>query len=83
MSKMYIEVDFNSMTKDGKRVLVNTTFRPELLKHIFPNQEVVLYTVNDIEVDGHIEMDKDTDGREWWYGVPDWSTRRDNITDES
>jgi len=83
MSKMYIEVDFNSMTKDGKRVLVNTTFRPELLKRIFPNQEVVLYTANDVEVDGHIEMDKDADGREWWYGVPDWSTRRDNITDES
>ena len=84
MSKMYIEVDFNTMQQDEKeRVRINTVVESELLGKIFPGQEVVLYAPNDMQVDGHIEMDKDTDGREWWYGVLDWSTRRDNITDES
>ena len=77
MEKLWTEVDFNSLTKDGKRVLINTEYFTDLVGKIYPNQEATFYTPGDVAIDGYVEMDKDMNGKEWWYGVLDWTTNRE------
>jgi len=72
-----IYVDFNEMTADGKRVLINT-YSDQLVRDVLhPGLKVLLYTPGDLEVAGVVELDIDANGTEWWYGVPDWTTVRE------
>jgi hypothetical protein len=72
-----IPVDFNAMTSDRRRVQINKHLNEQLLNNIDSGSRVILYTPNELEVEGTIEIDQDENGTKWWYGVPDWSTVRD------
>jgi hypothetical protein len=70
-----VEVDFNTMQIDPReRVLINTVVEPSLLPHLHPGLPVTLFAPADMEVDAVLEFDE---ALQRWFGVPDWSTRRD------
>ena len=69
-----VSVDFNTMQVDAReRVNINIATHPNLSESLSLGQRVVLVEP-DLEVEANLEFDVQ-DG-EWW-GVPDWSTRRD------
>lgn len=68
-----ILADFNSMTSDGRRIFIGNNRSQELS----PGDRVLIHEPDDFEVEADIELDVDENDREWWYAVPDWSTRRD------
>ncbi|MBL8120613.1 MAG: hypothetical protein JNJ78_24030 [Anaerolineae bacterium] len=72
-----IHVDFNAMSQDGKMIWINTDLRQDLVKELHPGLRVVLYEPNQLEVEATVVLEKATDGKEWWYGVPDWSREHD------
>jgi len=72
-----IHVDFNAMTEDGKMIWINTDLECDLLKDLHPDLRVLLYEPDQLEVEATLVLEKAEDGKEWWYGRPDWSTSRD------
>ena len=72
-----IHVDFNPMTEDEKMVWINTDIQPDLPKVLQSGLRVILYEPNQLEVEATVVLEKAEDGKEWWYGRPDWSTERD------
>ncbi len=68
-----MHVDFNEMAEDRSRVQINSHFYGEILSRMPPGQRVILYTPNDLEVEGNIEVERNEHG-EWWFGRIDWST---------
>lgn len=68
-----IPVDFNAETEDGM-IRINTDWDKYLLEILQPGLRVVMYTPNDVEVEGVIYYEKDSSGDEWWYGIPEWDT---------
>ena len=72
MKRIY--VDFNTMQTDTReRVFINTGVHPELARELLPGMSVILFD-ECLEVGGTVEFDS---GTSEWYGVPDWTTRRD------
>jgi len=69
-----IGVDFNTMYQFPSGIVdINADFEPKLLGYLYPGLRVILYEMPDLEVEAIIEVDEK--GR--WYGIPDWSTRKD------
>ena len=71
-----ILADFNDVSLDGKRVRITDGTQPNTQGFLI-GQRVIVYEVDDFEVEAILEKDILKDGREIWYAVPDWSTRRD------
>jgi hypothetical protein len=72
MKRIY--VDFNTMqTDERERVFVNTMVTPGLAEELQPGMPVTMYD-ECLEVTGVLEFEP---ARGLWYGVPDWSTRRE------
>ena len=71
-----IHVDFNEMTPDRTRVQINKHLYARKLEELGAGTRVILFTPNDIEVEGVLEVEKDANS-DWWYGVIDWATLRD------
>lgn len=73
-----IAVDFNSVTPDGKKVLVaqNRNQDKEIVPMLREGMHVLLLSPGEFEVQGILEPEE-VDGEIWWYGVPDWTTVRD------
>jgi hypothetical protein len=70
-----VSVDFNTMMADEKeRVSINTLVNPALLEYLSPGLQLVLYESESMEVDAVAEFDEE---RQRWFGIPNWSTRRD------
>ena len=69
-------VDFNDLSPDGRRVGI-----PDQTKigyFLFHNgQRILVYEDGEFEVEVVLESERLDDGREVWFGVPDWSTERD------
>lgn len=78
-----IHVDFNSMTKDGEKVWINTTVDDFLLPSLYEGLRVIVYEPDDFQVEATIVVEKDKNGNDWWYGILDWSTRRELSTEEN
>ena len=75
--RLRITVDFNTMAMDERqRIWINTRVDKELLDILQHGRQVILYDPPD-EVEAVLEVDEYEDGRVEWYGVPDWSTRRE------
>lgn len=70
-------VDFNAMSQDGKRVRINMKHGNSAFKERLRPGLKVLLSEPDLEVEAVLELEIDEQGREWWYGVIDWSTMRD------
>ena len=63
-------VDFNEWDNHTNRVRIwdgNT-------KHLQPGLEITLYDNDGLEVEAIAAFDEE---HQFWYGLPDWSTRRD------
>ncbi|GIK65391.1 MAG: hypothetical protein BroJett018_31850 [Chloroflexota bacterium] len=71
-----ISVDFNSLSLDGKMVRINTDIHQYLLNILYPGLRVILYASHDLEVEAMIHCEQDSQGQDWWYGIPDWDTLR-------
>lgn len=73
-----IFVDYNTiaaeLSSNGDRVSINTRVFKYLLDVLRPSLPVVLYDDESLEVDAIAEFDTE---HQSWYGVPDWTTRRD------
>jgi len=70
-----IEVDFNTIQIDTReRVLIDAVINQSILQYLRHGLSVTLYTPQDTEVDAVLEFDQ---ALQRWFGVPDWSTRRD------
>jgi hypothetical protein len=68
-----IEADFNQLTIDRSRVQLNGDYLPEGL---LPDVRVLLFEIDDFEVEAVIEKVYLKDNIEIWYGVLDWDTIR-------
>jgi general stress protein 26 len=77
-----IRADFNAMSEDGRRVWINTNVDDQLANSLHPGMRVLLFEPDDFEVEAIIEVSKDANSKDWWYGILDWSTRRE-ITSQS
>jgi hypothetical protein len=66
-----INADFNQLTIDRSRVQLNGEYLPEGL---LPGVRVLLFEVDDFEVEAVIEKVYLKDDIEIWYGVLDWDT---------
>jgi hypothetical protein len=71
-----VRVDYNTYEEiNGEgRVYINTIVEPELLSQLSLGLPVTLYDSESLEVDAVAQYDADF---QHWYGIPDWSTRRD------
>jgi hypothetical protein len=68
-------VDYNTEGDDEKgRIAINTVIDKLLLGHLRPGLPLILFDSESLEVDAVAEYDQE---HQAWYGVPDWSTRRD------
>jgi hypothetical protein len=67
-----VPVDFNTEDLEG-RIDINTDVHLELLEHLRPNLPLLLSEPG-LEVEALAVYDPDF---KRWYGIPDWSTRRD------
>ncbi|KAB2860584.1 MAG: 2-amino-4-hydroxy-6-hydroxymethyldihydropteridine diphosphokinase [Anaerolineae bacterium] len=72
-----ISVDFNALSLDGKMVRINTDIHQYLLNILHPGLRVILYASHDLEVEAMIHCEQDSQGQDWWYGIPDWDTMHD------
>ncbi len=73
-----VQVDFNTLTEDRKRVRINERVHSDLLDQLRAGTRIACYQdEDDFEVEGIIEIDQDQDGTQWWFVRLDWSTRRD------
>ena len=72
-----IPVDFNAMNKAGTHVWINTKIHATLIDVLKPDMRVILYESYDMQVEATIEIEENRDGIKTWYGVADWSTRKD------
>ena len=74
--ELRIHVDYNTIDNHDpkRRVYINTVVQPELLTQLYTGQLLVLYDSESLEVDAIAEFDQRL--QQWW-GVPNWSTRRD------
>lgn len=68
-------MDFNSI-EQNEWIYFNTVVYPELPDLLKPGLPITLYDYESLEVDAVAGVEIH-EGREWWYGIPDWSTRRD------
>jgi hypothetical protein len=69
-----VYVDFNTMAEHEKEwVHINTRVDSYLLEYLRPNLPLLLSS-GDLEVEAVAVYDPDF---KHWYGIPDWSTRRD------
>jgi hypothetical protein len=70
-----VYVDYNTIRDDDRgRVHINTTVYKELLNQLIDGMALTLYDDESMEVEAIAEFDE---ARQWWYAIPDWSTRRD------
>lgn len=70
-----VRVDFNAMTKDGEKVIIGQALKGVTVS---PGDRIIIYEPHDFEVEAIVEYEiEENYNREWWYAVPDWSTRRD------
>jgi hypothetical protein len=69
-------VDYNEYdTVDGKdRVPIHEKRQEELVRQLVPNMSIIIYDWDNLEFDAIVEFDE---SYQFWYAVPDWSTRRD------
>jgi hypothetical protein len=68
-------VDYNTMLADDKeRVSINTSIFKYLLDDLHFGMPLVLYDEESLEVDAVADYDPEY---KMWFGVPDWSTRRE------
>jgi hypothetical protein len=69
-----LSVDFNALSPDGKKVWIH----PDHTKsgQLKPGLRVLLVEPG-LEVEATLALEVDEQGREWWYGIADWSTQRD------
>jgi hypothetical protein len=68
-------VDYNTISDDPQgRIHINTVVQKYLLELLSPGLPLVLFDEESLEVDAVAEFDAEYD---FWYGVPDWSTRRE------
>jgi ethanolamine ammonia-lyase large subunit len=68
-------VDYNTISDDEReRVAINTVIFKYLLEHLQPNLPIILYDNESLEVNAVAEFDQEDQA---WYGIPDWSTRRE------
>jgi len=68
-------VDYNTATDDlSSRISINTQLFKHLLDILSPGLPLVLYDEDSLEVDAVAEFNHEY---QCWYGLPDWSTRRD------
>jgi hypothetical protein len=73
--RLRVHVDFNSLWDDEKGYInINTLVDKHLLDILTQGMPLTLYDSESMEVDAIADLDKQN-GR--WYGIPDWSTRRD------
>jgi hypothetical protein len=70
--RVRVRVNFEREDKKG-RIYINTFSHPDRLNGLKPGAELTLYD-KEMEVDAVAEFDETL---QWWYGIPDWSTRRD------
>jgi hypothetical protein len=72
-----IAVDFNALSPDGEKVWINTKhLNIEAAKKFKHDLRVLLYEP-DMEVEAILRSETDDQGLVRWYGIPDWSSRRD------
>jgi hypothetical protein len=75
MMALRVFVDYNSEGDDPQgRIRINTVVQKYLLEFLRPGMALVLFDEESLEVDAVAEFEPEL---EFWYGVPDWSTRRD------
>ncbi|MBA3873540.1 MAG: hypothetical protein H0X30_30785 [Anaerolineae bacterium] len=68
-------VDYNTISDDVQgRIHINTVVFKSLLELLQPDLPLVLFDEESLEVDAVAEYELEYD---FWYGVPDWSTRRE------
>jgi hypothetical protein len=70
-------VDFNNLTPDGEKVLVAQHTDTERITKLKPGMRVLLHEPGDFEVEAIVEPIEIREGVVRWFGLPDWSTRRD------
>lgn len=71
-----ITVDFNNLTPGGEQVIVARASDKEISEQLTNNMRVLLHEPGDFEVEAIVEP-VEVRGTIWWYGTPDWSTRRE------
>jgi hypothetical protein len=71
-----LSVDYNEYyTVDGKdRVPIHKQGQEELVSQFIHHMPIVIYDWENLEFDAIVEFDE---SYQFWYAVPDWSTRRD------
>jgi hypothetical protein len=74
-----IHVDFNEMTPDGEKILIATDDKrhERLVEQLSPGMRVIVIQNAEFEVEAVAEIIKVHGHRQFWYGMPDWSTRLD------
>jgi hypothetical protein len=72
-----LSVDFNALSPDGKKVQINPKHSNAPVADQFKPGLRVLLVEPDLEVEATLALEGDEEGREWWYGIADWSTQRD------
>jgi hypothetical protein len=72
-----LSVDFNALTPDGEKVWINPEYENALVFDQCKPGLRVLLVDSDLEVEATLALEVDEQGREWWYGIADWSTQRD------
>jgi hypothetical protein len=69
-----LSVDFNALSPDGEKVWIHPDHTES--GQLKPGLRVLLFD-SSLEVEATLALEVDEDGREWWYGIADWSTQRD------
>ena len=70
-----VGVDYNTAADDAsRRIFINTEVDKYLLDVLRPGIPLILYDDESLEVDAIAEFDTE---QQRWFGVPDWTTRRD------